>query len=323
MKIAIIDLGTNTFNIFIAEIFPDKTVRKLYKSKISVKLGEGGINKNFIEEKPFTRGIRALKKHKRTIEKFGAEKILAFATAAIRGASNGKKFIHTAKQKTGIDVQIISGEREAELIYYGVRAAVKMNDTPSLIMDIGGGSTEFIIANKKEILWKQSFLLGAARLMEKFKPSDPITKEEIKQIENYLEQELQPLFSAVGPLSTSFPTLLPGEKGANSVAELIGSAGSFDSLAEMIAHLLYDISIIKGITEYDFNIEDCEKIYNIILKSTTRERMHMKGLTKMRVDMIVVSAIFVDFIFLRLGLKKMRLSKYSLKEGVLWELMHS
>lgn len=320
MRIAIIDLGTNTFNIFIAEIFPDKTVRKLYKSKISVKLGEGGINKNHIEEKPFIRGIRALKKHKRTIEKFGAEKVLAFATAAIRGASNGKEFIETAKQKTGIDVQAISGDREAELIYYGVRSAVKMNDTPSLIMDIGGGSTEFIIANKKEILWKQSFLLGVARLMEKFKPSDPITKEETQQIKNYLEQELQPLFLAVA--SHSFRRGTEGEVGGG-VTELIGSAGSFDSLAEMIAHLLYDISIIKGITEYDFNLDDCEKIYEVILKSTTRERMHMKGLTKMRVDMIVVSAIFVDFIFLRLGLTKMRLSKYSLKEGVLWELMHN
>src|ERR1035437_972685 len=240
MKIAIIDLGTNTFNIFIAEKFPDKTVRKLYKSKISVKLGEGGINKNFIEEKPFKRGIRALQRHKRTIEKFDVEKIVAFATSAIRGASNGKDFILAAKEKAGIDVQIISGEREAELIYFGVRSAVKMNDTPSLIMDIGGGSTEFIIANKKEILWKQSFLLGVARLMDKFKPSDPITKEEIEQIQNYLEQELQPLFSAVSSLSHGRGT--EGEvRGAGGEVELIGSAGSFDSLAEMIAHLLYDI----------------------------------------------------------------------------------
>jgi len=314
MKIAIIDLGTNTFNIFIAEVFSDKTFKKLYKSKISVKLGEGGINKNHIEEKPFTRGIRALKKHKRTIERFGAEKILAFATAAIRGASNGKDFILEAKRKTGIDIHAISGEREAELIYYGVRTAVKMNDTPSLIMDIGGGSTEFIIANKNEILWKQSFLLGVARLMEKFKPSDPITKEEKEQIHNYLEQELQPLFSAI---ESNF------KKDAEDSRELIGSAGSFDSFAEMIAHLLYDISIIKGITEYEFNLADCEKIFNVILRSTTRERTHMKGLTKMRVDMIVISSIFVDFIISHLDLKKMRLSKYSLKEGVLWELMHS
>jgi exopolyphosphatase/guanosine-5'-triphosphate,3'-diphosphate pyrophosphatase len=314
MKIAIIDLGTNTFNIFIAEIFPDKTFSKIYKSKIAVKLGEGGINQNFIEEKPFKRGIKALHKHKKTIEKYGVEKIVAFATSAIRSAKNGNHFIHVAKETTGIDVQIISGDREAELIYYGVRSAVKLNDTPSLILDIGGGSTEFIIATKNKILWKQSFLLGAARLLDKFKPSDPITKEEIIQIEDHLEQNLQPLFSAINSPA------IKGHKGG--CQELIGSSGSFDSLAEMIAYRFYSIDILSGKTEYDFDLDDCAKIYDMLLRSTTRERLHIQGLTKMRVDMIVVSAIFVDFIVLRLGLKKMRLSKYALKEGVLWELMN-
>lgn len=308
MRIAILDLGTNTFNIFIAEVASDKSYTKLYKSKIAVKLGEGGINKNHIEEKPFQRGIKALKKHKKTIGEFAVEKIICFATSAIRSADNGKDFISAVKEKTGINVQIISGNKEAELIYFGVRSAVKMNDQPSLIMDIGGGSTEFIIANKKEIFWKQSFLLGAARLLEKFKPSDPITESEIKQIEDHLEENLQPLYEAM----KKFPS-----------EELIGSSGSFDSLAAMIAYHFYNIDILKGKTEYDFNIDDCEMMYNIILKSTTEERLHMKGLVKMRVDMIVVSAVFVDYIFLKLGLKKMRLSKYSLKEGTLWELLNN
>ncbi|MFI5163739.1 MAG: phosphatase [Bacteroidia bacterium] len=315
MKVAILDLGTNTFNILIAEVYSDKTFTKLYKSKIAVKLGDGGINKNFIEEEPFRRGIRALKQHKKTIERFGAEKIIAVATSAIRGASNGKDFVREAREKTGIDVQVISGDREAELIYYGARAAVKMKESPSLIMDIGGGSTEFIIASKNEILWKQSFLLGVARIIDKFKPSDPITDAEAKQIENYLEQNLQPLFSAVES------PLIKGDKGG--CQELIGSSGSFDSLAEMIAHKFYHIDILSGKTEYDFDLDDCEKIYNVIVESTVKDRLKMKGLTRMRVDMIVVSAIFVDFIITRLGLTKMRLSRYSLKEGVLWELMHS
>jgi exopolyphosphatase/guanosine-5'-triphosphate,3'-diphosphate pyrophosphatase len=307
MKIAIIDLGTNTFNIFIAEIFPDKSYKKIYKSKISVKLGEGGINRNYIEEEPFRRGIRALKQHQRTINKFGAEKVFAFATSAIRSATNGPDFVLTAKEKTGIDIQVITGEREAELICYGIRSAVKMNDKLSLIIDIGGGSTEFIITNKKEIFWKQSFMLGAARLLERFKPSDPIKASEVKLIENHLEENLKPLFEAL----KKYP-----------VTELIGSAGSFESLAEMIAYRFHDISILKGKTEYTFDLDDCEKMYDIILQSTTRERLHMKGLTRMRVDMIVVSAIFVDYIMVRLGLKRMRMSKYALKEGALWELMN-
>ncbi len=233
----------------------------------------------------------------------------------MRSASNGNDFVQAAKERAGIDVEVISGDREAELIYYGVRSAVQMNDSPSLIIDIGGGSTEFIIANKNEIIWKQSFLLGAARLLDKFKPSDPITKEEIKQIENHLEKNLQPLFLAVAPLS------LGGGVGGG-VTELLGSSGSFDSLAEMIACHYYTPDILKGKTEYNFNLGDCEKIYKLLLRSTTKERMHMQGLSKMRVDMIVVSAVFVDYIMIRLGLQKMRLSKHSLKEGVLWELMN-
>lgn len=316
MRIGILDLGTNTFNIFIADILPDKTFKKIYKSKIAVKLGEGGINKNFIEEKPFKRGIRAIKKHKKTIDEYGVEKIVAFATSAVRSSTNGKHFVKVAKETTGIDIEIISGDREAELIYFGVRSAVNMNDHPSLIIDIGGGSTEFIIANKNNIFWKQSFLLGAARLLDKFKPSDPIKETEVKQIEAYLEENLQPLFAAVSSLS------LKGIS-SNPVTELIGSSGSFDSLAEMIAYRFYTIELVKGKIDYDFNLDDCEKIYQIILQSTYKERLHMPGLTKMRVDMIVVSAIFVDYVFRRLGLEKMRLSRYSLKEGVLWELLHS
>jgi exopolyphosphatase/guanosine-5'-triphosphate,3'-diphosphate pyrophosphatase len=313
MKISILDLGTNTFNIFIAEIFPDKTFKKLYKSKIAVKLGERGINENIIKQESFERGIRTLKKHRRTSERFGVEKIVAFGTSAIRSASNGLDFVRIAKEEADIDVQVISGDREAELIYYGVRSAVRLNDLPSLIIDIGGGSTEFVLANKKEILWKQSFQLGAARLLEKFKPSDPITADQIKSIENHLEQNLQPLFEAV---------LSPSAKGRGAEFDLIGSSGSFDSLAEMIGYRFYNTEILKGKTEYDFNLDDFGKLYRIILGSTTKERLHMKGLTKMRVDMIVVSAIFVNFILLRLGLKKMRGSKFSLKEGVLWELIH-
>ncbi|TAL59801.1 MAG: phosphatase, partial [Bacteroidetes bacterium] len=205
--------------------------------------------------------------------------------------------------------------------YFGVRSAVQMNGSPSLIIDIGGGSTEFIIANKKEIFWKHSFLMGAARLLERFKPSDPITESEVKQIEVYLEKELQPLFAAVDRiLNAHLPSPLGGGTGRG--CELIGSSGSFDSLAEMIGYHFYDTEALKGKTEYAFNMDDFEKLYQVILKSTTKERMLMKGLTKMRVDMIVVSAIIVNFVIARLGIQKMRGSKFSLKEGVLWELMN-
>ncbi|MBN8697262.1 MAG: phosphatase [Bacteroidetes bacterium] len=308
MRIAIIDLGTNTFNILIVEVDGNRDTKQLFQTKIPVKLGEGGINKGFIAPIPFQRGIDALVQYKLIIEEYSVDKTFAFATSAIRSANNGIDFVNIAKEKTGIEVQVISGDKEAELIYYGVRSAVKMSNDTSLIIDIGGGSTEFIIANKDQIFWKQSFLLGAARLLEIFNPSDPITDKEIETIKNYLRQELQSLLDAV----KKYP-----------ITELIGSSGSFDSLAEMIAHRFYTPEILKNITEYEFKLDDCSAIYDIIIKSTKAERTAMKGLVLMRVDMMVISSILVHFVLSELETKKMRLSTYSLKEGVLWEVMNN
>ncbi len=301
-RIAIIDLGTNTFNLLIAELDGDSACHTLFHTKISVKLGEGGIDKNFITSAAFQRGIAAIKEYQKVIEKYKVIKVVAIATSAIRGASNGLEFVHKIKAETGIDVEVISGEREAELIYYGVRKAVQLTSATSLIIDIGGGSTEFIIANDKEIFWKHSFLLGAARLLERFSPSDPITTVEIENLQLYLKNELQPLFDAV----KKFP-----------VTELIGSSGSFDSLADMIAARYYSGTISDNATEYTFNLKDVAAIHEVILKSTTAERMQMKGLIEMRVDMIVVSSILLDFIIRFFAIQKLRLSTYSLKEGVM------
>lgn len=306
MRIAIIDLGTNTFNILIVEVDGNRDIKQLFQTKIPVKLGEGGINKGFIAPIPFQRGIDALVQYQLIIEEYSVDKTFAFATSAIRSANNGSDFVNISKEKTGIEVQVISGDKEAELIYYGVRSAVKMTNDTSLIIDIGGGSTEFIIANKDQIFWKQSFLLGAARLLEIFNPSDPITDKEIETIKNYLRQELQSLLDAV----KKYP-----------ITELIGSSGSFDSLAEMIAHRFYTPEILKNITEYEFKLDDCSAIYDIIIKSTKAERTAMKGLVLMRVDMMVISSILVHFVVSELEIKKMRLSTYSLKEGVLWQVM--
>jgi exopolyphosphatase/guanosine-5'-triphosphate,3'-diphosphate pyrophosphatase len=307
-RIAIIDLGTNTFNLLIVEVKSDKTYSQLFQTKISVKLGEGGINKGFIAPVPFQRGIDAINIYKTIITDYQVEKTIAIATSAIRDAANGNEFKAKIKEETDIEIKIISGEEEAELIYMGVREATKMSTDKSLIIDIGGGSTELIIADASEIFWKQSFLLGAARLLERIKPSDPITESEIQKLVDYLQQELKPLFEAI----KKYP-----------VTEIIGSSGSFDSLAEMIAARFYSIEISEGITEHIFQLKDFNILYKDILKSTKEERMKTKGLISMRVDMIVVSSVFLNFIIQSLQIQKMRSSTYSLKEGVLHQALYA
>lgn len=306
MTCAIIDLGTNTFNLLIAEV-KGRSFRKIFGSKAVVKLGEGGIINNFIDEIPFLRGIEALAEHRRTIEKYKADKIFAFGTSAIRDASNRKEFSEAALKKAGIRINVISGEKEAELICFGVRQALRLGREKCLLMDIGGGSTEFIIADSKEIFWKHSFRLGVSRLLEKFQPGDPVKKSEIITLEKYFSDELQPLFSAV----EKFP-----------VMTLVGSSGSFDSFADMIAHRFYSKKILKGKASYDFSLDDLNAIHKSIVKSTLRQRMQMKGLVRFRADNIVLASIFSQFIIRSSGIKKVKLSRYALKEGVLWAMLN-
>ncbi len=302
MIFAIIDLGTNTFNLLIAECLDNQTFKKLFNTKIAVKLGEGTINSGYIADVAFQRGINALKQYQQYLLDYNVDNVFAFGTSAIRSASNGNEFVLQAKKVAGISITVIDGNEEADLIYYGNRMAVNMTTDISLIMDIGGGSTEFIIANKHTIFWKHSFLLGAARLLDMFKPSDPITPAEINAFNAYLRQELQPLFESM----KSF-----------RVIELIGSSGAFDSVVDMIGETFDSETINDAETEYNVNLSHYHEISRVIKLSTTQKRMSMKGLIDMRVDMIVISILLIDFIVQEFRLDTMRVSTFSLKEGVI------
>ena len=307
MRVAIIDLGTNTFNLFIAET-KNNRFQELHKSKIAVRLGDGGINNKTITPDAFKRGISAIKTHLTTIKSFAIENIYAFGTSAIRDAKNGKEFANTIKKAANIDVSIISGDREAELIYHGVKQAVSFNNRPFLIIDIGGGSTEFIIANKSTIFWKKSYQLGIARLLEKFQPSDPITKQEIDIIESYLLAEMVDLSEQV-KLYQPYT--------------LIGSSGSFDSFVDMLNYTNAIPHLSASIKTYDFNLPQLTILHQNLLQSTLQERLKMNGLIPMRADMIVLASILSNLVIKAFVIKALKLSTYSLKEGVLWELMNN
>lgn len=307
MRIAVIDLGTNTFNLLVAETDIFGGFETLYNEKLPVKLGEGGINKGFITQEAFIRGLEALENYSSTIAQWQCERILAFATSAVRSASNGNEFVKTVLEKTGIEIQVISGDMEAEFISMGVRQAVKLGEEPSVIIDIGGGSTEFIIVDEKGILWKESFEIGASRLLQRFQPSDPIKPNEQKEITDYILEELKPLWEA-------------GEK--FKVKELIGASGSFESLAELINLRYHSLPELAEKTECEFVLEECAAIHAEILASTRDQRLKMKGLVAMRVDLIVVSAVLVETVVSRLNISKMRYSSYALKEGVLWRFLN-
>lgn len=306
MRLAVIDCGTNTFNLVIVEGTSATDYRPVYKTRVPVKLGESAINQGYILEAAFTRGLHALHEFQQLIQAQGVKEVLAFATSAIRDASNGALFVREAAERFGLHIQVIDGQREAELIYLGVRAAVQMDSNTALIVDIGGGSTEFILASAQGMLWKESFRLGAARLLEKFKPSDPIMPEEITAMNDYLRVELQPLFEAVA---------------AHPPRELIGSSGAFDSLVEMIHGERGGEPLTDSKTDYLVASDDYHAISDLVKRSSLLERRQIRGLVPMRVDMIVISCVIVDFVLQQTGLERLRVSTFSLKEGALVEVL--
>ncbi|MDA3954177.1 MAG: hypothetical protein PF485_11055 [Bacteroidales bacterium] len=309
MRLAIIDMGTNTFNLLIVETSEDKQFKILFKGKAGVKLGKGGINSSIITPEAFDRGIKAIEKHISDIEKFNVDKIIATATSGIRSTDNGQEFVETIENKFKLKVKIISGDEEADLIYRGVKQAIKFNNENTLILDIGGGSNEFIIANNNGLLWKHSFNLGIARLLDKFNPSDPITTEEIKKAEEYIDSELRVLYDAI-------KTYQP--------KRLIGCSGTFNSFRSIIIAKNGGISKeIKNSNSYPINLKDYALLHQELLNSTLEERKNMKGLEPVRIEMIVLASIFVNFIINKLNVDSLTQSAFAIKEGLVNKILNS
>ncbi|MBA3664740.1 MAG: phosphatase [Bacteroidetes bacterium] len=302
MRLAIIDCGTNTFHLLIVDTSKEVKHHKIFDTRVPVKLGEGAINSGFIADRPFERGIAALHHFKKSIIEHKADKVIAFATSAVRDASNGKEFVQKVKRELEIELEIIDGNREADLIYLGNRQALRLNESISLIVDIGGGSTEFILANNKKISWKHSFNLGAARLLERFHPLSPISEKEKIEIHNYLRENLEPLFEVINKYK---PT------------ELIGSSGAFDSVVEMIHGELGGEELTEEKTGYSIDIKKYYEVSDLVKNASLEQRKLIKGLTPMRFDMIVVSCLLIDFVLEEFKIDSMRVSTFSLKEGAL------
>jgi len=304
MRISIIDLGTNTFNLLVAEITGDRQINILHRSKYLAKLGEGGINQNYITDEAIKRANKALAEMKQIINEYQTIKTIGFATSAIRSAENGMDFVNQIRQDFDIDVQVISGNREAELIYYGTREAVGLDKEVVAILDIGGGSNEIIIANSEQIFWKKSYPLGMTRLLEQFQPSDPIKMDELCEIEAYLKDQLHDLLEAFRNYS---------------VKTLIGSSGSFSTLRQV---LLADASLDSSLdTRYNIKMSDFNSLHKRFLKSTLEERKQMQGMDLTRVHLMVIASIFINLLVKESDVSILFQSAYALKEGALFDYL--
>lgn len=303
MRIGIVDLGTNTFNLLIRDTESGTT---LYNNKIPVKLGRGGITDGKISPDAFERGLDAMISHRSTAADYHVDRIVAFATSAVRSATNGDEFVQAVFEATQIHIEVIGGLREAELIFKGVRQAVPIGEEPVLVMDIGGGSTEFILGNNQEVFWANSYDLGVTRLLDMFKPNDPITADQSTVIRQYVESHLGDLIEAY----RKYPARM-----------LIGSSGSFDTMYDVISLRHGRPPLQSGQVSGAFDEGELRDVINDLMSMTTEERLAVPGMIEMRAEMIHLSGIQIALVLDLLVIEKMRLSTYSLKEGVYAEMI--
>ncbi len=302
MRIAIIDLGTNTCNLLVAETnHAGFTI--LHQSKQLVKLGDNKIRENEISPEATSRVIDSFNKHSEIIQKYAAEKVKVLSTSAVRSAENKIQFLETLGEHSGWIIKVISGEKEAELIFKGVLLAVNTFNEPSVILDIGGGSNEIILANRKEILWKESQPTGMARVINRFSISDPITSDEQKSLENFFLQAHQ---NAVEKCHSE------------NVKTLMGCSGAFDTIADLIDATNPGE---KQRTTQNISLNDFRAIYKRLIKSTREERLLMKGMDIVRVDLIVPAIILINKLISEIGIKQIIQTDFALREGVLFEAM--
>jgi exopolyphosphatase/guanosine-5'-triphosphate,3'-diphosphate pyrophosphatase len=304
MNIAIVDCGTNTFNLLIAEVNANGW-KVVFKNNLPVKIGAGGFEKKEIIPSRFVRGIDALKAHSANIANFGCQKTFAFATSALREAHNGADFIRKAETVTGIRIELIDGNKEAELIFEGVRQSGALSDDTNLIMDIGGGSTEFVIARNNQILWKQSFLLGVSRIYDAIKPADRLSNEDINALRNMLDKQLRPLKEALQ---------------STACQRLVGSSGSFDTLLALHRHQAKLESQAPG-PNNEIPMKAFPSVHTMLMGSTFEERLKHPCIPSVRAEYMPLSSYLVKYVLELNQFESMYQSSYALKEGAIFNVI--
>lgn len=299
-RIAAIDLGTNSFHAVIVDIYPDGSFRTIDKLKEMVILAEKGME-NHLSEDAMNRGLDALKRIKFLCDSQEVEEILAFATSAIREANNGGDFIQRMIDDVGIKARAIPGKMEAELIGYAIRHSISLDDEMVLMVDIGGGSVEFIIGNNQEFLYHNSLKLGVARMSAKFVKNDPITKDEIKSLRKHYKKTLKEVAEVM-------------EK--HKVKTMIGSSGTMENIGAMVADRT-SLTANMTLNELIFQASDFKELYKEFIRLDRNERKKISELDEKRIDIINPGMVLVKYLIKKFNIEEVKISEAALRDGMI------
>ncbi|ABM71729.1 putative exopolyphosphatase [Prochlorococcus marinus str. MIT 9515] len=306
--VASIDIGTNSTHLLISEVNLDlKSFSIKFTDKSTTRLGEKDEEGNLTEES-IQRVLYTLKRFKEYCNSNGVNQIVTAATSAVREAPNGRDFLNRVQKELGIQIELISGSEEARLIYLGVLSGMAFEDESYVIIDIGGGSTELILADKKDAIALTSSRVGAVRLKNDFLNEEPISNERSKFLKTFIRGSLEPSVEKI-------KRRLHKEK---SVA-MIATSGTAISLGNLI---LSDLSQPKQkMHGYKFKKDNLEVILEKLIKMPITEIKKIPSLSERRAEIIIPGALILNTSMDMLDFNELTISERALREGLVVDWM--
>ena len=300
MKIGTIDIGKNSMRLLIADYKNNKIENR--KKYINItRIGQGVDDKGYITEEALERNLNALKEFADKCIEEKCEKVYCMGTSALRDSKNGQDFVNRAKELTNIDVKIICGEEESNLGFMGVlEGAGGDKSNYILVLDIGGGSTEFIVGNEDGIKFCKSENVGALRMTEKFITTDPISDEEFNKMSDFIEKTISSTLDKI--------------KGMH-VSKLVGIGGAITSLSAMNQQL--EVYSMEKVHNSVVTKKDLEKILQNLKKMTLSDKKTIKGLQPKRADIITAGVKILHIVMEKLEIEKIMISEYDNLEGLI------
>ena len=307
LRIAAIDIGTNSLHMVIVEVTAQLSFKILSSEKDLTRLGTAALVQHHLTQRAMAHTLEVLGRYQRIATGLDCDVILAYATSAVRESINGGDFVEAAKRQLGLHIQVISAQEEAGLIYLAVRQGIDLAEDPVLIVDIGGGSAELIVGTASKPLLLESRKLGASRLTQQFVHSDPINKRDLAALEKHVRQALKPILTQVRNL------------GARRV---IGTSGTMENLVSMCL-LQHGAENVRHRLLTEMTLDDFDLVYRQLRRLPMQERKHLPGLDPGRADQIVAGAVVVQHLFDRLGVEKIEVCDRAMREGMIIDYMQT
>jgi exopolyphosphatase/guanosine-5'-triphosphate,3'-diphosphate pyrophosphatase len=301
VRIAALDLGTNSFHLLVAEVRGDGGFDPLVREKEMLRLGDEVARHGEIPELAADRAVATVRRFRLLADAAGVDEIVACATSAIRVAANGDALVDRIEAETEVDVRVIDGLTEAQLIFRAIRASVLLDPAPALCFDLGGGSVEIMVGDAAGLQWAASENLGVGRLTAELVESDPLSKEDRRRLRDRIE-------TVLGPIAVQVARFEP--------KLVVGTSGTLEDLAHMVAARRRE-DVPTSLNQLTITRDEFLPLHKLIVSSKASERRRLEGLEARRVDLIPAGSMFLATAMELFGFDQLTVSEWALREGIL------